>query len=322
MKDKIYIGIDLGGTKILTASADSKGNIIKDIKIPTEVPKGNEVVVENIHKSIKKVLSGTNLHKDNVEAIGIGSPGPLDLEKGLIVGAANLPFERFPLVDEIEERTGIPVYLQNDANTAALGEKFFGAGKDVENMIYVTVSTGVGGGIIIDGEIYYGYNGNAGEIGHMLIDPDGPICGCGNHGCLESFSSGTAIARMGREAVKDNRSKLIDQLVEGNTTEIDAEIVARAARKGDEVAEEIYHKAGYYLGMGLANLVNIFNPEMIVLGGGVMYAEELFIDNLKNSLNSYALGAPLQVVELARAELGDEIGVRGAIAVAMNKVEG
>ena len=322
MKDKAYIGIDLGGTKILTALADAQGNIINDTRIPTEADRGSETVLKNIHKSIKKVLSDGDLHKDNIEAIGIGSPGPLDLEQGLIVGAANLPFKKFPLVKSIEERTGIPVYLQNDANTAALGENVFGAGKKVENMIYVTVSTGVGGGIIIDGDIYFGVNGNAGEIGHMTVDPDGPICGCGRHGCLESFSSGTAIARMGREAVKNNQSELIDQLVEGDLEQIDAEIVAKAAREGDQKAKEIYKTAGKYLGLGLANLVNIVNPEMIVLGGGVMNAEDLFIVEMKKSLNKLALAAPLDIVKLARAELGDEIGVRGAVAVAMKKVEG
>ena len=156
----------------------------------------------------------------------------------------------------------------------------------------------------------------------MTVDPDGPICGCGRHGCLESFSSGTAIARMGREAVKNNQSELIDQLVEGDLEQIDAEIVAKAAREGDQKAKEIYKTAGKYLGLGLANLVNIVNPEMIVLGGGVMNAEDLFIVEMKKSLNKLALAAPLDIVKLARAELGDEIGVRGAVAVAMKKVEG
>jgi glucokinase len=322
MKNKAYIGIDLGGTKILTAVADQNGKIINDVTIPTEVEKGSEAVFKNIHKSLKEVLSGTDLHRDNIEAIGIGSPGPLDVEQGLILKTANLPFVRFPLVERIKEKMGIPVYLQNDANTAALGEKFFGAGKNVNNMIYVTVSTGVGGGIIIDGEIYYGSSGNAGEVGHMVVDPAGPVCGCGNHGCLESFSSGTAIARMGRKAVKENSSELLNQLAGGDLDQIDAEIVAKAARKEDRVAIEIYNTVGRYLGLGLANLTNIFNPKLIVLGGGVMNAKELFKDEMERSLVKSALADPRKTMKITQAKLGAEIGVKGAIAVALNKVEG
>ncbi len=316
-----YIGVDLGGTKILTAVADKNGKIIAEKKLPTETESGQEKIKENIFKSIYDVMDKAKLHKDDIRAIGIGSPGPLDVENGIIYECSNLPIKNMPIVDLIEEKTGIPTSLENDANTAALGEKVFGAGKKVDNLLYMTISTGVGGGIIIDGKIYYGVNGNAGEVGHMLIDPSGPKCGCGNHGCLESFSSGTAIKNMAKRAIENNESNLLKEFAE-KEGEISGKVVSLAANEGDEIALKIYKKAGHYLGIGMANLVNIFNPEMIILGGGVMKSKEYFLPEAKKVLKEKALKAPVDIVKIREAILGDKIGVKGAIAVAMQKVEG
>ena len=321
MKKDKYIGIDLGGTKILTAVADKNGKIIAEAKLPTETELGQEKIKKNIFKSIESVMEKAELHNNDIRAIGIGSPGPLDVESGVIHECSNLPIKNMPIVDLIEEKTDIPASLQNDANTAALGEKVFGAGKEAENLLYITISTGVGGGIIIDGKIYYGVNGNAGELGHITIDPDGPLCGCGNQGCLESFSSGTAIRRMAVEALNKGESKMLAQLHE-NEGYLDAALVAQAASEGDEVSKEIFKNAGNYLGIGLANFVNIFNPEMIILGGGVMKAKEFFLNETKEVLKQRALEAPQNIVEIKEAVLGDHIGVKGAIAVAMQKTEG
>lgn len=314
-----YIGVDLGGTKILTALADEKGEILARKKLPTEADRGQETIIKNINFSIDSVLKQAGVSKDQVLKIGIGSPGPLSTVKGVIYETANLPWTNVPIVDIMEEKTGIPVKLENDANAAALGEKWFGAGTNVDNMIYITVSTGVGGGIIEDKEIIHGADGGAGEVGHMTINPEGPVCGCGNHGCLESFSSGTAIGREGKKALQEGRSDVIKKLSDNNPDNIDALLVAQAAAEGDEVAKEIYQKAGYYLGIGLANLVNLFNPELIVMGGGVMKDEDLFKKPMQKSLKERALGSSLEQVDICKVELGDDTGVKGAIAVAMEE---
>lgn len=318
-KDK-YIGIDLGGTKILTAVAAENGKIIEKVKLETETELGQDKIKENIFKSIYKVLEKADIKIEEIKAIGIGSPGPLNVEQGIIYESANLPLENMKIVDLVENETGINTYLQNDANTAALGEKVFGAGKEADDLLYITISTGVGGGIIINGNIYYGHTGNAGEIGHMTVDPAGPQCGCGNYGCLESFSSGTAIKNMAQRAIENGESTLIKKLAKEN--KLSAKLVAKAADKGDQKALDIFAKAGYYLGIGIANLVNIFNPEMIILGGGVMKAQEYFLDRAKKEFKKRALKAPADIVKIKEAVLEDEIGVKGAIAVAMQKVEG
>ena len=318
-KDK-YIGIDLGGTKILTAVADDNGEIIARVKLATETELGQERIKKNIFKSIYKVLEKTDIKIEKIKSIGIGSPGPLNVEKGIIYESANLPIKNMEIVELIEEETGINTYLQNDANTAALGEKVFGAGKEADDLLYITISTGVGGGIIINGKIYYGHTGNAGEIGHMTVDPTGPKCGCGNYGCLESFSSGTAIKNMAKKAVENDESTLIKKLAKDQ--KLSAKLVAKAAAKGDQKALDIFAKAGYYLGIGIANLVNIFNPEMIILGGGVLKAKEYFLDRTKEEFKKRALKAPADIVKIKEAVLEDEIGVKGAIALAMQKVEG
>ena len=315
-----YIGIDLGGTKIMTAVADENGHILTKVKLATETELGQKQIEKNILASIDKVLDKVNIKAEEINSIGIGSPGPLSVKKGIIYESANLPIENLPIVNLIEKETGVDTYLQNDANAAALGEKVFGAGKEADNLLFMTISTGVGGGIIINGDIYYGHTGNAGEIGHTTVDPAGPQCGCGNYGCLESFSSGTAIKNMAKKAIKNSEKTLLKKLA--NSNKIDAEMVAKAASEGDQKALDIFENAGYYLGIGIANLVNIFNPELIILGGGVMNAKEYFLDRAKKEFRKRALDAPADIVKIKEAVLEDEIGVKGAIAVAMQKVEG
>jgi glucokinase len=184
-------------------------------------------------------------------------------------------------------------------------------------MVYLTISTGIGGGAVINKELFTGINDNACEIGHTVIDPDGPLCGCGNHGCLESFASGTAIGREAREAAAAGKSKKMLELADNIVEDIDAVICAQAAYQGDQAAREIFEKAGYYLGIGLGNVVNIFNTEMIILGGGVMKASDLFLDQALATMKEIALPGPLEIVTVTEAELGSDIGLMGAIAVAM-----
>ncbi|SDC93627.1 ROK family protein [Halanaerobium congolense] len=312
-----YLGLDLGGTKILTGLADTQGNIITRSRKETEANLGEDKIIANMIETIETVVEKAGVKKEEVKTLGIGSPGPLDAQKGIIIENSNLPWKNVALVERMESALGIKTILKNDANAAALGEKWFGAGRTVDNMVYLTISTGIGGGAVINKELFTGINDNACEIGHTVIDPDGPLCGCGNHGCLESFASGTAIGREAREAAAAGKSKKMLELADNIVEDIDAVICAQAAYQGDQAAREIFEKAGYYLGIGLGNVVNIFNTEMIILGGGVMKASDLFLDQALATMKEIALPGPLEIVTVTEAELGSDIGLMGAIAVAM-----
>ncbi len=314
-----YIGVDLGGTKILTALADKEGQILTREKCPTGADKGKNVIINNIEKTIKSVIQKAGARNRDIIRIGVGSPGPLSIDKGIIFENSNLSWQNVPIVALLEEKLDIEVRLENDANAAVLGEKYFGAGKNASNLIYVTISTGIGGGIIVNNRLLHGESGNAAEIGHMSLKPDGPLCGCGNYGCFETLASGKAIARMGREAVIQNRSELLRELSEGDIRRIDAKLVARAAYGGDKMAKEIYKQAGGYLGIGLANIINLFNPGLILLGGGVYHSFDLLKEAMYISLEKRVLDLPYKQVKICPAQLGGDTGVKGALAVAMEE---
>ncbi|MFW6035160.1 MAG: ROK family protein [Halothermotrichaceae bacterium] len=311
-----YIGVDLGGTKIYTALADETGKVLAKIKLLTESNRGIDKVFENIVESINIVIKDADIDRSSVRRIGVGSPGPLNIDEGIIYTAPNLEnWVNIKIVKILEDKTGIPVLLENDANAAALGEKWFGAGKEANNMLYMTVSTGIGGGIIVNKKIYHGSSDTAGEVGHMIIKPDGPTCGCGNPGCLETFASGTAVARKGRQVL--HKSTILQELSKGNPDNIDGALVAQAAELGDFEAQKIWREEGYYLGIGLANLINIFNFDMILLGGGVMNSWELFADEMFKNIKKYAFESTYSQAVIKKAALGSEVGVIGAVAVAM-----
>jgi glucokinase len=236
----------------------------------------------------------------------------------VVTAPPNLPgWKNVPLKRLIEEALSITAFLENDANAAALGEHRFGAGRGVQNMIYVTASTGIGGGLILNGQLYSGATGAAGEIGHMTVLPWGPYCGCGNRGCLEALASGTAIARDGRELVRRGVPTLIAELAAGNPERVTAKLVAEAADRGDIEAQEILTEAMTYLGMGMANLVNLFNPELIVIGGGLTNMGEGLFGPVRRAIERRAFPAAARAAQVVPAELGDDVGVLGAVAVAM-----
>jgi glucokinase len=257
---------------------------------------------------------------EQITAVGVGSPGPVDAAEGLVVAPPNLPgWDRVPLRQTIEDALGIPTYLENDANAAALGENVFGAGRGTKEMIYMTVSTGVGGGFIFGGKLYGGASGAAAEVGHMTILPRGPHCGCGNRGCLEAVASGTAIAREGRELLLRDVPTLIAELAGGDPDLVSAKVVAQAAQQGDAEAEEIIYEAMSYLGVGVANLVNLLNPELIVIGGGLTNMGDALFGAVRRAVDRRTFPIAAQRVRIVPAELGDRVGVLGAAAVAMQR---
>jgi len=308
-----YLGaVDLGGSKILSVIAQGDGRRLGEDRRPTDAEAGQEVVLERIVSSLEEALAKAGLRQGDLAAVGICSPGPCDIDAGVLSSAPNLPGWRdVPICRYVEERLGVPARLENDANAAALGEHVYGAGRGCRHLIYMTLSTGIGGGLIIDGRLYRGATGVAGELGHMTIEPDGPLCGCGNRGCLEALASGTAIAARGEELVAQGGSARLAQ-EEGELT---AETVSCAADQGDIACQGIIRRAGYYLGVGLASYVNIFNPEVIIIGGGLTKAGELLLGPARAEMAARAMPEALKAVQLRPAELGDYAGVMGMVAL-------
>ena len=309
---KYVIGVDLGGTKISTAISTIEGNILANVLLPTKAEEGEAAVLGRIVQSIDEVIVGSSTSIDEIEAIGIGSPGPLDAKKGIIITTPNLPFKNYNLVQPLKEKYNIPVYLDNDANAAAIGEYMFGAGKGKNSIVYFTVSTGVGGGAVLDGKVYRGHTSNALEIGHTTVDPNGPRCNCGNLGCLEAMSSGTAIAKKGKEAVSTN----VETSLKKHDTVTSYEVF-KEAEAGDEVAKDIIDNALTYLGIGVANAIATFDPEMIIIGGGVSKAGDIVFDTVKKVVNKRCFKSMAESCEIVPAGLGSDAGVVGAVALAI-----
>jgi len=290
----MFIGIDLGGTKIAGVLAEPSGKILMDVQIPTEAQKGKVQVISNIKKAIHLLIQSKKI---KISAIGLGAPGPILYEKGIVHEAPNLPgWKRVKIKEILEKEYKVPVFVDNDANCAALAESCFGAGVEAKHFVYMTVSTGIGGGIIIDKKLYRGAIGSAGEFGHMIVDVNGPKCGCGKYGCLEALASGSALKKI---------------------TGMDALSLELSARQGDKHSQAAIEKAAHYLALGLGNVINIMNPELIVIGGGLSNMKELLFNPLRQELKKYALKLPSQSVKIVRAKLGTKAGVLGAVALCL-----
>ena len=267
-----------------------------------------------------QLLAARDVEPSTVCAIGVAAPGPIDARSGVVTAPPNLPgWENVPLAKLIHEEFGLTAYLENDANAAALGEHRFGSGRGCRHMVYVTASTGIGGGFIFDGRLYTGATGGAAEVGHMTLVPDGPLCGCGNRGCLEALASGSAIAREARRHIERGVPTLIAELAGGDPGRITAKLVAEAADQGDREANAILDLAMGYLGVGVANLVNLLNPELMVIGGGLAKMGDRLFDPVRRAIDLRAFPSAAQAVELRPAQLGDDVGLLGAAAVAISR---
>jgi glucokinase len=309
MNEQAAAGIDIGGTKIAVALENEAGAKLAARRFPTEVRLGPERILENICRAIEEMLAETGA---KLAAVGIGCPGPMDIERGLVLSPANLPdWIDFPIVELIKERFGVPVALDNDANAAALGEYFYGAGRGFKDVFYVTISTGIGGAIICDGRIHHGLQAGAGEIGHTIVEADGVRCRCGTRGCLETIASGTGIARRMRETLAAENGKPVE-----NFGEITAETVVERVRGGDAAARKIWDETIKYLAVGIGNAVTLIAPEAVIIGGGVAEAGELLLEPLRQAIGKNVTMLPIEKVEILKASLGSESGVCGALMLA------
>jgi glucokinase len=320
--DQLVLGIDLGGTKILTSVINPQGEMLSRDHSITPAAKGPEGVIQAILASSERALMGASIGLDGVSAVGVGAPGLADTEAGILYTSPNLPgWENVPLRDILQERFKKKAFLINDGNAAALGEYYFGAAKGISHFIYVTISTGIGGGIVVDGKILKGSRGLAGEVGHMTIADEGPLCHCGNRGCWEALASGTALAKAAQKRIETGAETAILSYAEGRIDKVTAQIVQTAAEKGDSIANELILKAAYYFGVGLANLVNIFNPEMIVIGGGLSNMGDRLLKPAYQVAEERAFNRSFRMVRFVRAALGRNSGVLGAAAFAFDEMK-
>jgi len=317
------LAIDLGGTKIITAIISNSGQVMAKEYQLTLADEGPQLVIKRIFSAIDHLLSLRNIGSSQLASISIAAAGAINFDKGLITSSPNLPgWDAVPLRDIIKEKYRVITFLINDASAAALGEHRLGAGRGVSNLIYLTVSTGIGGGIIINGKLYSGQCGGAGEIGHMTIDVNGPRCNCGNTGCFEVLASGTAVAKEAIRRIRQGERSSLIEIVAGKIENITAEKVEVAARGGDSLALDIISRAAIYLGVGMVNLVNIFNPEMIIVGGGMAKMGDLLLNPARQVVKERAFQLSAQAVRIVPAQLGEDAGVLGAAIFAFEQGAG
>lgn len=311
------VAVDLGGTKIIAALVSADGRMLFEQRITTDAHAGLDVVVGRLFSAIDLVIEKSSLSLSDLHGISVAAAGSMDLEKGIITLSPNLPGWRdVPLRDIVHDHYKIDSYLVNDAQAAALGEHRFGVGRGTRYLVLLTLGTGIGGGIIINGRLYNGVKGSGGEIGHMTIDLRGPRCACGNVGCLEVMASGTAVARDTVARITSGAKTALLDMVGGDLRLITAEKVGIAARSGDPLCREIIATAAGYIGVGLVNLTNIFNPEMIVLGGGMSSLGDMLLEPACKLVKERAFPLSAATVRIVLAELGNDAGVYGAAAFA------
>jgi len=312
---EVVVGVDLGGTKISAALVDESGNIVADVRCHTQVERGREFVIEQLTKTVGELFERAEGLGKRVLAIGIGSPGIIDPDSGVVVKAAvNLPqWEGISLKRIFEERFNVVAFADNDVNVMALGESLFGVAKGLKNVIFIAIGTGIGGGIVVDGKLYHGSTFTAGEIGHMTILPEGPKCACGNYGCLEALASGPSIARRAKEYIAKGVATSLSELVDD---EITCEHVAKAASKGDALCRRLLEEAGRYIGVAVASLMNVLNPDCVVIGGGVAQAGEILLTPIRHEVALRAI-SPAPVLQSLLRENAGEIG---AAALAFSKL--
>ena len=309
MTNDVIAAIDIGGTKIALGLSDLQGRALPFRRFPTQVERGPHRILQHALDELEKMAAEAGAR---VVAVGVGCGGPLSRSRGLILSPANLPgWDEFPIVGLIRGRMGVPVELDNDANAAALAEHEYGAGRGAENMVYMTISTGIGGGLIIGGRLIHGVGDAAGEVGHMIVAPGGTPCGCGSRGCLETICSGTSIARRAAERLADGARSSI--LLDGGLKEVTAHAVAEAARAGDPVAVEVWDETIKYLALGLGNIIAALAPEAIILGGGVSTAGDHLLVPLRRRVRESVKIAPVEEVRIVQAALGGDSGAYGAL---------
>lgn len=305
------IGVDVGGTSIKIGWLSANGDILAKWEIPTNITDNGAAILTDVWKSISDGISRLDIKKDEVIGIGVGVPGFVNAEEGIVDEAVNIGWKNVKVQEKLHALSGLPVCVANDANTAVLGENWLGAGNQAKNVLAVTLGTGVGGGIIVNGELVNGENGTAGEIGHSTVDVNGLTCNCGKKGCLETIASATGIVRQAEEAIKNNPTSKLAEYYDEDIG-ISAKDVFERAKNGDNLCEEIIHYTMDILGFSLANIATVLNPSKILIGGGVSKAGDVLINGIKEAFQNHALPRTNDICTIKLAELGNDAGITGA----------
>ena len=322
MKQSYLIGFDLGGTKMLCTVLDDELNVVGREKVKVGSARDNDSILEAIGDAIKKALKSAKVDEDQLRAIGIASPGPIDFENGILLETPNLHLSNLPLRDALQKEFGCSVLLENDVNAGTYGEYIRGAAVGFRHVVGIFPGTGVGGGLILDGKLYRGSGGGAGEIGHITIEPDGPKCGCGNYGCLEQMSSRAAIAKELVGLALTGQSKVVMEEAGTDVAKVKSKTILKAVEAGEPAVIEVVKRAARYMGIGMAAAVNIFNPEILILGGGLIEKlGDFYVEEAAESMRAHAMKGLVANVQVRQALLTDDAAVIGAAALALEEAQ-
>lgn len=318
---QFVIGVDLGGTNARAALITREGHIARQARRPSLQDQPPDSTLGQIVEACREVIAAEGIAAGQVGGVGIGLPGIMDIHTGICFWSPNFAqWQNVPIGPTVGAGLGIPAFILNDAKCAALGELVYGAGKGVRNMVMITLGTGIGGAFVVDGKLLIGPNGSIGEVGHQTLDPNGPRCGCGNFGCWEAMCARDAIIDLTDRKLQAGRTSLLRELApRGGVT---PELVSRAAAEGDAVALEVFNEIGFLLGVGVAGLINILNPERFVIGGGISQAGELLFGPIRRTVDRRAVPMQRKTAEIVPALLGDNAGVMGAAALVLDRLEG
>lgn len=316
MAEGFFVGVDLGGTNIKAGLCDDQGQVRSSLSVPTEVAKGRDQVVSNIVRAAEQAIERAGVDRKDVVGIGIGTPGPMSHRRGMVINPGNLPcMKDTPLRDIVTDRTGIRATLENDANAAAWGEFWAGAGKDVTDLVMFTLGTGVGGGVIIESRLLRGFYENGAELGHIIAIPDGRRCSCGQHGCVEAYSSAYFVARHAEELIAGGRESTLKAIVDQGEMLL-AEHIVDAARAGDELAQYVWEMACKCLGLVIVTMQHVSNPQRVVLAGGMIAAGDFLLDPVRTYAKDLSWGLLDDNPEICFATLGNDAGLIGAAGCA------
>ena len=308
-----HIGIDLGGTNIAAAVVDDNFKITGKSNLKTNTPRPSEEIVDDMARIVKIAAQKANISLDEIDVVGVGCPGSVNPKTGIIGAANNLGFYDLPLKKMLEDRLKLPVLIENDANTAAYGEMIAGAGKGTQNFLAITLGTGVGGGVIIDGKIFSGFNFAGAELGHTVIEMDGEACTCGRKGCFEAYASATALIRQTKRKMLEHKDSVMWELTNGDISAVSGRTAFDAMRKGDTYGKEVVDKYIEYIACGVTNMINIFQPEILCIGGGISHEGETLIAPIRDYVNRQSFTRNLKEQTTIRtAELGNDAGIIGA----------
>ncbi len=322
-KAEYFVGVDLGGTKILSGVFKHSLECIGTSKASTKAQRGVEAVVERIARCVQDAADEADLTLKQVAAVGVGAPGAVDFAEGRVIFAPNMEgWKDVPLKKDLEKQLGVPVFIENDCNISALGVHVAELKGKPKHLIGIFVGTGLGGGLILNGELFGGFNHTAGEIGHMVLDVNGPKCGCGNKGCFEALASRTAIFQQIKAGIKDGQKTILTEMLGDDLGDLRSGDLRKAIRRGDKFVDKVVETAAEYIGIGVANLVNLFSPEVVVLGGGVIEAlADEMMGVIVETAQDYAMPGTMKGVEIIASKLGDSAGITGAAVLARREAK-